>query len=122
MTDDSIILIARTITGKDSRMKPIYEETRSSVLCTEEPVSRSEFFAAGQIGIDPEAMVVINPAEYSGEKLTEFKGKRMTIYRKYERSENELELYLQLTLGLNKTGGSSNDTNGTISSDAVSTP
>lgn len=105
MTDESITLIARVITGKDSRMKPIYQETSSEILCISEPVSRSEFFSAGQIGIDPEAMVVINPAEYSGEKIVEYKGKRMSIYRTYERSENELEIYLQQALGLN--GGNS---------------
>jgi len=105
MTDDSITLIARVLTGKDSRMKPIYEETSSEIICISEPVSRSEFFAAGQIGIDPEALIIVNPAEYSGEKIVEYHGKRMSIYRTYERSENELELYLQAALGLN--GGQS---------------
>lgn len=107
MKDDSITLIAREITGKDARMKPIYTETSSEVLCTSEPVSRSEFFSAGQIGINPEAMVVINPAEYNGAKKAEYHEKPMTIYRTYERNENELELYLQLALGLKTqtTGG-----------------
>lgn len=114
MTDGSISLIARKITGKDSRMKPIYSETSSSVLCMEEPISSNEFFAAGQNGIDVEAKVVINPIEYNGEKLVEYKGKRMTIYRKYERSENELELYLQLALGLNASGGTTNDTSSAV--------
>lgn len=102
MTDDSITLIARTLKGKDARMKPIYEETPHEVLCTSEAISRNEFFSAGQIGINPEALVVINPAEYNGEKLVEYHNDRMTVYRRYERSENELELYLQLAIGLNK--------------------
>lgn len=106
MTDDSIKLIARELTGKDSRMKPIYSEKSSEVLCISEPISRSEYFSAGQIGIDPESMVVVNPAEYSGEKIVEYHGKRMSIYRTYERSENELELYLQMSLGLNGGGQS----------------
>jgi SPP1 family predicted phage head-tail adaptor len=104
MTDTTITLIAREITGKDSRMRPIYSETPREILCRDEPVSRSEYFSAGQIGIDPEAMVIINPIEYHGEKLVEYQGRRMTIYRRYERSENEMELYLQLVLGQN--GGS----------------
>ncbi len=99
MTDDSIILISKTLKGKDERMKPIYKETARTVLCTEEQISQSEFFSAGQIGIDPEVMVVINPIEYNGEKLATYKEKPMSIYRKYERSENELELYLQLVVG-----------------------
>lgn len=104
MTDSTVTLISRVMTGKDTRMQPIYRETTREIYCQDEPVSRSEFFSAGQIGIDPEALVVINPAEYGGEKLVEYKGKRMSIYRRYERSENEMELYLQLVLGQN--GGS----------------
>lgn len=104
MTDDSITLIARKIVGKDTRAKPIYEPVSTEVLCFTEPVSRSEFFSAGQIGIDPEALVIVNPAVYNGEKQVEFHGKKMSVYRTYERSENELELYLQLVLGQN--GGS----------------
>ena len=104
MTDDSVKLIARTMTGKDSRMNPIYTETVSETYAVSEPVSRSEFFAVGQIGIDPQYLLIINPAEYSGEKIAEYKGKKMSIYRTYERNENELEIYLQKAEGLNKGG------------------
>ena len=104
MTDDSVTLIARTMSGKDSRAKPIYTETRFEILAVSEPVSRSEFFSAGQIGIDPQFLLVINPAEYHGEKIVEYHGKRMSIYRTYERSENELEIYLQKAEGLNGGG------------------
>ena len=101
MTDDIITFIARAITGKDDRARPIYTETSSTVLCTAEPVSRSEYYSAGQIGIDPEALVIVNPAVYNGEKLADYHGRRMSVYRKYERSENELEIYLQLVIGQN---------------------
>lgn len=101
MTDEVITLISRTMTGKNSRMQPIYEETRLETLCTDEPVSRSEFYAASQIGINPEALVVVSPVEYHGEKVAEYHGRRMSIYRTYKRNDNELELYLQQALGLN---------------------
>lgn len=104
MKDDVIALIAREIKGKNERMQPIYEESRAETLCVIEPVSRSEYFSAAQIGINPEFLAVVSPVEYHGEKILEYHGKRMSIYRTYKRSDNELELYIQLALGLN--GGS----------------
>lgn len=100
MTDGTLTLIKRTVTGKDSRAKPIYSETSSEVLCILEDVSRSEYFSAGQIGIEPEALAVINPIEYSGEKIAVLDGRRMNIYRTFKRSSNEMELYLNLAVGL----------------------
>lgn len=104
MYDATIKLIARELDGKDSQMHPIYKETFREIFCRDESISRSEFYSAGQIGIEIQALVIINPIEYEGEKLVEYQGKRMTIYRRYERSENEMELYLQLVVG--KNGGS----------------
>lgn len=109
MFDTTITLIARKIVGKDSRMKPIYKETLHETLCIDEPVSRSEFFAASQIGINPESLVVINPIEYHGEKIALYHDRRMSIYRTYKRSDNELEIYLQLAVGLNAREGGSNE-------------
>lgn len=107
MTDDVCKLISRKEVGKNSHMKPVYEEIGTDVLCTSVPVSRSEFFSAGQIGINPEVELIINPIEYCGQKIVEFHGKRMNIYRTYKSSEDELELYCQLAIGLN--GGRRND-------------
>lgn len=101
MTDDVITLISREITGKNDRMQPIYTETRFDALCRVEPVSRAEFYSAAQIGINAEALVIISPAEYHGEKIVEFHGRRMSIYRTYQRSDNEVELYIQMAVGLN---------------------
>lgn len=105
MFDTTITFIARKIVGKDARMKAIYEETRSETLCVSEPVSRSEFFAASQIGINPEALVIVSPVEYHGEKIAEYHGQKMSIYRTYQRNDNELEIYLQQALGLNAREG-----------------
>lgn len=101
MTDNICILISKKVIGKNSRMQAVYEESRTEVLCTSVPVSRSEFFSAGQIGINPEVELIINPIEYSGQKYVEYEGKRLSIYRVYERNENELELYCQSAAGLN---------------------
>lgn len=101
MTDGTIILVSKVLTGKDSRMKPIYEETTSEVFAIFEDVSRSEYFSASQLGMEPEELVVINPVEYNGEKSAIVNGRRLSIYRTYKRSADEMELYLHQGLGLN---------------------
>mgnify|MGYP003331103423 CR=1 FL=1 len=104
MTDEICTLIAKTAIGKNSRMQVIYEEKRTEVLCTSVPISRAEFFSAGQIGITPDYELIINPIEYDGQKVVEYKGKRLEIYRIYERNENELEIYAHWVPGLSGGG------------------
>lgn len=101
MTDEICVLIGKKAVGKNSRMQVIYEESRTEVLCASVPISRSEFYAAGQIGINPDYELIVNPVEYSGQKVVEFKGKKLNVYRTYERNENELELYCSYATGLN---------------------
>lgn len=107
MTDVEIVLVGQIVTGQDDQAQDITEDTRVPVLATEIPVSRSEFFAAGQIGIHPEYEFIINPAEYSGEKLAEYtdeKGKthKLEIYRIYESGPDRLELYCSEAVGLER--------------------
>lgn len=105
MTDCEIVLISKTVTGTDALAQPVTTETRTSVLATEVPVSRSEFFAAGQIGIKPEYEFIVHPADYSGQTEIEITKDgntvRLKVYRTYESRPDELELYCEQAVGLN---------------------
>lgn len=102
MTDTMIYLIGQTEGETDEFAQPIITETKTGVLATSVPVSRSEFYNAGQMGIRPEYEFIINPAEYSGEKIVELdSGTRLNIYRVYESSPDQLEVYCRLASGLN---------------------
>ena len=106
--DTEIVLITKTPGSTlDSFLQPITTETRMPVLATDVPISRSEYYQAGENGIRPEFMFVINPIEYSGEEEVEvtFKNgltRRFGIYRTYERNPDELEVYCKQATGLNE--------------------
>lgn len=102
MFDETIVLISRTPTAaRDPRGQIIYSETRAATLCEVVPVSRSEFFNGAQSGINPEYEFRINPIEYNGEKIVEYKGRRFSIYRTYQTDADTLEIYAEYVTGLN---------------------
>lgn len=104
-TDTQITLIGRTVSSYDKFGQPIYTETRTDILAESVPVSRSSYYLAGQIGVELAYEFVINPIEYTGQITVEFQGKKMNIERTYKRSEDEMEIYCSLAIGLN--GGAS---------------
>lgn len=92
----------------DDFLQPIEGEgTRTEVAATSVPVSRSEFYAAGELGFRPDFMFEINPAEYSGEEVAEVfdletgKTENCRIYRTYRSDPDTLELYCSRAAGLN---------------------
>lgn len=104
-TDTQITLIGKTVSSYDKFGQPIYEETRTDILAESVPVSRSSYYQASQIGVELAYEFKINPVEYSGQITVEFNGKKMNVERTYKASEDELEIYCSMMLGLN--GGAS---------------
>lgn len=110
MVDSYITLISETDTGeKDAFLQPIKTEKRTSVLAADVPVSRTEYYKAGELGIKPEFEFVINPVEYHGETVAEVTDDagnliRVRIYRTYKRNADELEIYCSQSAGLNERG------------------
>ena len=59
-------------------------------------IGRNEFFSAGEAGFRPECMFVVFAAEYCGEPVCEYDGKRYAIYRTYHVPGTDyLEIYVQ---------------------------
>lgn len=110
MTDAVLTLISFTGSAEhDEFLQPIEEtENRTEVLATSVPVSRSEFYSAGQLGILPDFEFEMNPAEYSGQKFAEVFDmetgitERCRIYRTYQRTPDVLEVYCQRAAGLDE--------------------
>lgn len=106
MVDTTIYLIGLTSTGEtDEYLQPVKTETRAAVLAAAVPVSRSEYYGAGQLGIKPDYEFIINPAEYHGETIAEVttetgETERVRIYRTYLADADQLEIYCQAAAGL----------------------
>lgn len=110
--DMTIVLISydQTSVELDAFLQPIEQtEIRAEVLATSVPVSRSEFYAAGERGFRPDFEFEINPAEYSGQEIAEVtdpesgKTERCRIYRTYRSDPDTLELYMSRAAGLDET-------------------
>lgn len=96
--DDTVNLISVTYT-EDELGQPISEEAKTKVSCCRLPVPRSEFYAAGQNGIEVTELLVIHPYEYDKQNNVEFGGKRLRVVRAYHRNMEELELTCTEKLG-----------------------
>ena len=100
MNDCIITLISKTPKQeRNSIGEPLYNEKRTEVMARSIPVSRQESFYAQQIGFRVEHEFIVNPMEYQGQGLLEFNGGTFEIYRTYEASSNELEIYCKKALG-----------------------
>ncbi len=64
-----------------------------TVIGAKKSVYANDFFQAGQLNIKPFCMVEIYAAEYNGAKTVLLGGRRLTVYRTYEKGDR-LELYL----------------------------
>lgn len=71
----------------------------TTVCCCKQPISRQEFYLAGQSGIQVSEILIIHPYEYSGESTVVFNGKRLNVVKTYPISQEELELTCVEKLG-----------------------
>lgn len=72
-------------------------ETARQVFCRTRAITRSEFYAAANAGLKPEAVLVLSSAkDYAGERHVEWEGTRYTVMRTYQpEGSDSLELVLQ---------------------------
>lgn len=99
MQDNTLKLISTSQTQNSYGM-PVKTETVTEIFCRVSSVSGSEFNAAQQNGIQPQYKFVIRALEYSGEKIVEFNSKRYAVYRTYQSSLDDMELYVEEREGI----------------------
>lgn len=90
-------LISQTYVS-DSIGNRVAAETMRSVFVTEQSVTRAEWSAAGQRGLNPSVVLKTPSVNYNGEKIIEYDGQRYGVYRTYEK-DSEVELYLERKAG-----------------------
>lgn len=108
--DTTIVLISYDQNVElDDFLQPVNgTETRTEVFATSVPVSRSEYYSAGELGFRPNFEIEMNPAEYSGQTIAEVfdletgKTERCRIYRTYRSGPDTLELYCSSSSGLDE--------------------
>ena len=121
--DVVIKLISQTLTA-DELGYPIASETFYETFAKVRSVTQTEFFSAGKNGITPDFSFVVNDAEYHGQKLLEYEGKRYGIYRTYQPNNDTVELYAEYKSGVTDyvpkeaSGNGNNNQSGSASSDS----
>ena len=102
MDKSDVIKLIKVTNTKDSAgvQRTVYGEPRT-VMCQVDRVTRSEFFDAGRNGLNPEFVFRVFFADYEGERLLEYNGKRYGIYRTFNNGSDEVELYAERKGGTN---------------------
>lgn len=98
---DSVVkLIARSF-QKDAYGVPQPTETSREIYAQVESVTRAEFYQGGRNGLNPELMFTVFAADYQGEEILSYEGKRYGIYRTFRKSGDYMELYAERKGGVN---------------------
>lgn len=75
-------------------------ETARELVCTVNGITRQEWAAAAQAGLNPECMAYLKESgDYEGEEVAELGGVRYSIYRTYLTGDGGIELYLRRKAG-----------------------
>lgn len=70
-------------------------EVKNVVFCNKRSVSQGEYYKAQQAGKQVEAKVEVHAADYAGEVLIEFEGRRYSVLKTYEPPDSDV---VELTL------------------------
>lgn len=62
-------------------------------------VNGQEWFEGGRNGLNPQYRFITFAHDYHGEKVIEYNGVNYSIYRTYQTSVDEIELYAELKKG-----------------------
>ena len=75
-------------------------ETVRGVFCRVKSISASEFARVGLSGLKPAWRFTVHADEYRGETVVRYLGKKYAVYRTYQPSQDEIELYVEVKAGV----------------------
>lgn len=94
-----IFLVSVSYTA-DAIGQRVPTETSRKVYANLRSVSRSEWVAAGQMGLKPQYMAVMFAPDYQGEEIVQIDSTRYGVYRTFHDANDRLELYLEEKAGV----------------------
>lgn len=97
--DDACELIT-VVTETDELGQPVKtREDSRQVFCARLSVSRAEYFEAGQNGLKPALMLVVDSDEYDGQEKIKYDKNFYHVYRDFMRGDGFTELYAEVRSG-----------------------
>lgn len=76
-------------------------ETSRQIFAQVESVTRAEFYQGGRNGLNPELVFTVFAADYQGEEILVYQGRRYGIYRTFVKGGDYMELYAERKGGTN---------------------
>lgn len=99
MEEGILVLISQTDT-KDKYGMPVKKDASSSVYCRADSITRAEYNVAQQNGLRPQYKFTIRLLEYSGQNVVEYKKERYAVYRTFQPTKDDIELYCEQREGI----------------------
>uniref|UniRef100_UPI00359C5942 phage head closure protein n=1 Tax=Lactococcus garvieae TaxID=1363 RepID=UPI00359C5942 len=99
MWDEEITLISSQSYTEDSLGQQLSKNKEVIVLGYEKPMNRSEFYQAGQSGIEISHTLIVHPFEYNNEQQVRFRDELLTVIRSYKINNEKLELICKRKVG-----------------------
>lgn len=98
---DDICNLITVETELDELGQPVgTNEVSRQVFCSRKSVSRAEYAAAGQNGLKPDLVLVVDSDEYDDEDTVSYGDKKLHVYRTYLRQDGFTELYCEVVSGV----------------------
>lgn len=98
MRQSTVELIAEAVEKDTVGQEYTEQATSGEVYCTVDSITREEWRVAYQAGWDASAKLTVSSADYCGERVAVFEGRRYVIYRTYCPGM-DVELYLGERVG-----------------------
>lgn len=99
---DGVAYLILPIYKSDALEQPVLvDEKKTQIYVTEKSVTGLEWHEAGRDGINAQFVLKTPYANYNGESIVEYKGKRYAVYRTYHpENSDDIELHLEKKVGI----------------------
>lgn len=98
---DDVITLLEEVNSFDDDYNQTPRYTEYQTFCRVRSIGRSEFYAAGQAGLEPAYVVEVFSGDYNGERVVRYKDALYSVYRTYRRFDDDItELYIEDKAGV----------------------
>jgi len=96
--DDVCSLVSKTYVEDELGQEEAVEVHRQ-IFCSKLSILRQEFAAAGQLGLRPQMMIVVDSDEYDKEDSLVYENIKYLVYKDFMRTDGYTELYCGVKVG-----------------------
>lgn len=74
-------------------------ELSNTVFCSDLSITRAEFSNAGQLGLKPSKLLILDSESYDNEGIVKYQETKYSVYKTFMRNDGFTELYLEARAG-----------------------